>query len=108
MEVGKLFLTYSGQSNMKGLSLECGGKSPNIVFADAPDLEIATRAAAFAIFFNQGEICTAGSRLLIQNSIKDDFLDRVIATARTMQAGDPLDPKVKMGRSSTRGICTAS
>jgi acyl-CoA reductase-like NAD-dependent aldehyde dehydrogenase len=96
-EVGKLFLTYSGQSNMKGLSLECGGKSPNIVFADAPDLEIAAKAAAFAIFFNQGEICTAGSRLLIQNSVKDEFLARVVAIARTMQAGDPLDPKVKMG-----------
>jgi acyl-CoA reductase-like NAD-dependent aldehyde dehydrogenase len=96
-EVGKLFLTYSGQSNMKGLSLECGGKSPNIVFADAPNLDAAAKAAAFGIFFNQGEMCTAASRLLIQRSIKDQFLEKVIAIGKTMPAGDPLDPKVKMG-----------
>lgn len=96
-EVGKLFLTYSGQSNMKGLSLECGGKSPNIVFADAPDLDVAAKAAAFAIFFNQGEMCTAGSRLLVQQSIKDEFLEKVVAIGKTMPPGDPLDPKVKTG-----------
>ena len=96
-EVGKLFLTYSGQSNMKGLSLECGGKSPNIVFADAPDLDVAAKAAAFAIFFNQGEMCTAGSRLLVQRSIKDAFLEKVVAIGKTMPPGDPLDPKVKTG-----------
>ena len=96
-EVGKLFLTYSGQSNMKGLSLECGGKSPNIVFADAPNLDVAAKAAAFAIFFNQGEMCTAGSRLLVQRSIKDAFLEKVVAIGKTMPPGDPLDPKVKTG-----------
>lgn len=96
-EVGKLFLTYSGQSNMKGLSLECGGKSPNIVFADAPDLDAAAKAAAFGIFFNQGEMCTAGSRLLVQRSIKDEFLEKVVAIGKTMPPGDPLDPKVKTG-----------
>jgi 4-guanidinobutyraldehyde dehydrogenase / NAD-dependent aldehyde dehydrogenase len=96
-EVGKLFLTYSGQSNMKGLSLECGGKSPNIVFADAPNLDAAAKAAAFGIFFNQGEMCTAASRLLVQKSIKDEFIEKVIAIGKTMPAGDPLDPKVKMG-----------
>lgn len=96
-EVGKLFLTYSGQSNMKGLSLECGGKSPNIVFADAPNLDAAAKAAAFGIFFNQGEMCTAASRLLVQKSIKDEFIEKVIAVGKTMPAGDPLDPKVKMG-----------
>ncbi|WMT76323.1 aldehyde dehydrogenase [Bradyrhizobium sp. Ash2021] len=96
-EVGKLFLSYSGQSNMKGLSLECGGKSPNIVFADAPNLDVAAKAAAFGIFFNQGEMCTAASRLLVQKSIKDEFLEKVITIGKTMQAGDPLDPKVKMG-----------
>ena len=96
-EVGKMFLTYSGQSNMKGLSLECGGKSPNIVFSDAPSLDAAAKAAAFGIFFNQGEMCTAGSRLLVQKGIKDEFLARVVAIGKTMQAGDPLDPKVKMG-----------
>jgi acyl-CoA reductase-like NAD-dependent aldehyde dehydrogenase len=96
-EVGKMFLTYSGQSNMKGLSLECGGKSPNIVFADAPNLDAAAKAAAFGIFFNQGEMCTAASRLLVQDSIKDELLEKVIAIGKTMPAGDPLDPKVKMG-----------
>ena len=96
-EVGKMFLGYSGQSNMKGLSLECGGKSPHIVFADAENLEAAAKAAAFGIFFNQGEMCTAGSRLLVQRSIKDAFLDRVKSIANGMAAGNPLDPGVRLG-----------
>src|SRR3546814_6950298 len=65
-EVGKLFLKYSGESNMKRVSLECGGKSPNIIMADAPDLDAAATAAAWGIFFNQGEVCKAGSRLLVE------------------------------------------
>jgi gamma-glutamyl-gamma-aminobutyraldehyde dehydrogenase/4-guanidinobutyraldehyde dehydrogenase/NAD-dependent aldehyde dehydrogenase len=63
-DVGKLFLKYSGESNMKIVSLECGGKTPNIVFADTPDLDAAAQSAASGIFFNSGQVCVAASRLL--------------------------------------------
>ncbi|MFI4988110.1 MAG: aldehyde dehydrogenase [Alphaproteobacteria bacterium] len=96
-EVGKLFLQYAGRSNMKHVSLECGGKTPHIVMADCPDLEAAAKAAAFGIFFNQGEVCNAGSRLLVDASIKDAFLEKVVAVGQRMQPGDPLDPKTRMG-----------
>ena len=96
-EVGKYFLKYAGDSNMKRVSLECGGKSPNIVMADAPDLDAAAKSAAMGIFFNQGEVCNAGSRLLVDAKIKDEFLAKVIAIGQRMQPGDPLDPKTMMG-----------
>lgn len=96
-EVGKLFLGYAAQSNMKRVSLECGGKSPHIVMADCPDLDEAASAAAFGIFFNQGEVCNAGSRLIVEKSIKDEFLEKVIAISKTLQPGDPLDPQSKLG-----------
>ena len=94
---GGLVMQYAGQSNMKRVSVECGGKSPNIVMADYPDIERAAAAAASAIFFNQGEVCSAGSRLLVQESIKDAVLEKVQAFSRTMQPGDPLDPATKLG-----------
>jgi len=96
-EVGKYFLEYAGRSNMKRVSLECGGKTPHIVLRDCPDLDSAATAAAFGIFFNQGEVCNAGSRLLIDERIKDDFLEKVIAVGKSLQPGDPLDPKTKLG-----------
>ncbi|WP_430475594.1 aldehyde dehydrogenase [Thalassospira lucentensis] len=96
-EVGKLFLQYAGQSNMKRVWLECGGKSPNIVLADCPDMDAAASAAAGGIFYNQGEVCTAGSRLIVEESIKDEFIEKVIAEGAKMQPGDPLDPKSQMG-----------
>jgi 4-guanidinobutyraldehyde dehydrogenase/NAD-dependent aldehyde dehydrogenase len=94
---GKRMLEYSGQSNMKRVWLECGGKSPNIVLADTRDIERAATAAAWAIFFNQGEVCTAGSRLLVQDSIKDQVLEKVLEVGRTLKPGDPLDPATKLG-----------
>jgi 4-guanidinobutyraldehyde dehydrogenase/NAD-dependent aldehyde dehydrogenase len=94
---GRLMLQYAGQSNLKRVWLECGGKSPNIIMADCPDLERAARAAAFAIFFNQGEMCSAGSRLLVQDSIHDRVLEKIAVIARTMQPGDPLDPQTTLG-----------
>ena len=96
-EVGRLFLKYSAESNMKQVSLECGGKSPNIVMADAPNLDAAAKAAAFGIYFNQGEVCNAGSRLLGEESIKDEFVEKVIGVSQRLQPGDPLDPKTHMG-----------
>jgi len=94
---GKLVMQYAARSNMKRVSLECGGKSPNIVLADYPDLERAATAAAYAIFFNQGEMCSAGSRLLVQRAAKDAVLEKVAAIGRTMAPGDPLDPATKLG-----------
>jgi 4-guanidinobutyraldehyde dehydrogenase/NAD-dependent aldehyde dehydrogenase len=94
---GRAIMQYAGQSNLKRVSLECGGKSPNIVLADYPDLEKAATAAAYAIFFNQGEMCSAGSRLLLQEGIKDAVLERVQAIGRTLQPGDPLDPATRLG-----------
>ena len=95
-ETGKRFLGYAAQSNMKLVWLECGGKSPNIVFADTEDLD---RAAALAaqVHYNQGEICSSPTRLLVQESIRDDFLDRVIAHSRAYVPGNPLDPATRMG-----------
>jgi gamma-glutamyl-gamma-aminobutyraldehyde dehydrogenase/4-guanidinobutyraldehyde dehydrogenase/NAD-dependent aldehyde dehydrogenase len=96
-EVGKFFLRYSGESNMKQVSLECGGKSPNIIMADAPDLDAAATAAAWGIFFNQGEVCNAGSRLIVEESVKDQVLEKVMAVGKKLVPGDPLDPKTGMG-----------
>jgi acyl-CoA reductase-like NAD-dependent aldehyde dehydrogenase len=96
-EIGKLFLRYSGESNMKSLSLECGGKSPHLVLADTEDLDRAARAVANGIFTNSGQVCNAGSRLIVDERIRDELLDRLIAQAATTQVGDPLDPAVEMG-----------
>ena len=94
---GRLMLQYAGQSNLKRVWLECGGKSPNIIMADCADLDRAARAAAFAIFFNQGEMCSAGSRLIVQEAVHDQVLEKIAAIARTMQPGDPLDPSTTLG-----------
>jgi gamma-glutamyl-gamma-aminobutyraldehyde dehydrogenase len=96
-EVGKYFLKYSAESNMKPAWLECGGKSPNLIFADCEDLDAAAEAAAFGIWYDQGEVCTANSRLLVEESIKDQFIDLLKAKAAKWQPGDPLDPSTPMG-----------
>ncbi|WP_245429608.1 aldehyde dehydrogenase [Mesorhizobium sp. DCY119] len=96
-EVGKYFLRYSAESNMKPVWLECGGKSPNLVFSDCDDIEAAADAAAFGIWYDQGEVCTANSRLLVEEKIKDEFVDLLKKRARDYQPGDPLDPTTKMG-----------
>ncbi len=95
--VGKLIMQYAGQSNLKRVWLELGGKSPNIVLADCPDLDRAAAGAASAIFYNMGEMCTAGSRLLVQREIREVFLDKLLAAARAYQPGHPLDPGTSMG-----------
>ena len=96
-EVGKLFLSYSAESNAKPVWLECGGKSPNLVFADSEDLDAAADMAAFGIFFNQGEVCSANSRLLVEDSIRDEFVEKLLERARGARVGDPLDPETTMG-----------
>ncbi|KAA0014737.1 aldehyde dehydrogenase [Billgrantia pellis] len=96
-QVGKQLMQYAGQSNLKRVYLECGGKSPNIVFADCKDLDQVASHAAAAIFHNQGEVCIAGSRLLVENAIREEFVERVLKAAEGMQPGDPLDPDSFMG-----------
>ncbi|WP_259757451.1 aldehyde dehydrogenase [Pseudomonas sp. GCEP-101] len=95
--IAKQLMVYAGESNMKRVWLEAGGKSPNIVFEDAPDLQAAAEAAAAAIAFNQGEVCTAGSRLLVQKSIKAKFLPLVVEALNGWKAGHPLDPDTNVG-----------
>jgi 4-guanidinobutyraldehyde dehydrogenase/NAD-dependent aldehyde dehydrogenase len=95
--IAKQLMIYAGESNMKRVWLEAGGKSPNIVFADAPDLQAAAEAAASAIAFNQGEVCTAGSRLLVELSIKDKFLPLVVEAIKVWKPGNPLDPATNVG-----------
>lgn len=96
-EVGKYFMKYSGESNLKRVSLECGGKTPHIILPDYPDLDKAAEAVAWGIFFNQGEVCNAGSRLLVHEDIRDDFIARVAKVAAGIQPGNPFDAKTKMG-----------
>nr|WP_189662237.1 aldehyde dehydrogenase [Pseudomonas mosselii] len=96
-QVGKYFMQYSAQSNLKQVWLECGGKSPNLVFDDCRDLDLAAQKAAFGIFFNQGEVCSANSRLYVQRSINDEFVERLLRQAREWLPGDPLDPASRAG-----------
>ncbi|HEX4911848.1 MAG TPA: aldehyde dehydrogenase [Permianibacter sp.] len=95
--VGKQIMQMAGQSNLKRAWLECGGKSPHIIFADCPNMDAAAEAAAYGIFYNQGEMCSAGSRLLVEQSIADEFVQRVLEKAKGWQPGDPLDPATKVG-----------
>ncbi|MFF0597817.1 aldehyde dehydrogenase [Streptomyces antibioticus] len=95
--VGRHFLRYAADSNLKRVWLELGGKSPNIVLPDAPDLDRAAATAAWGIFFNQGEMCTAPSRLLVHSSIAERVTDAVVRRAREVRVGDPLDPATEMG-----------
>jgi gamma-glutamyl-gamma-aminobutyraldehyde dehydrogenase len=94
---GRRLLQYSAQSNLKRVYLELGGKSPNIVFADAPDLVQAAKVAATGIFRNAGQVCVAGSRLLVESSIHDDFVAEVAKIAATMKPGNPLDLSTQIG-----------
>ena len=105
---GKKFMEYSGRSNLKQIWPETGGKSPNLVFADCENLDAAADMAAFGTFFNQGEVCSANSRLYVERSIKDAFVEKLTEIAKAMQPGDPLDPASKMGaivdRKQTEGV----
>jgi betaine-aldehyde dehydrogenase len=95
VDVGKAIMREAS-ATLKKISLELGGKSPNIFFADA-DFEIAVEGALFGIFFNQGEVCTAGSRILVQRPIYKKFVDAMVEKAKTITLGAPLDRQTKMG-----------
>jgi aldehyde dehydrogenase (NAD+) len=92
---GKLIMQNAARS-LKKISLELGGKSPNIIFADA-DQDAAARGTVFGIFYNKGEVCTAGSRLFVERPIHDSMLEKVIDRAQKYPQGDPLDPKTRVG-----------
>ncbi|WP_374596585.1 aldehyde dehydrogenase family protein [Sphingosinicella sp.] len=94
---GKRLLQASGASNMKRLVLECGGKSPNIVFADAPDLDLVADGVMARMFWNQGQVCTAGTRLLVDQSVKDALVERLLARVAGIVPGHPLDPGTTFG-----------
>jgi 4-(gamma-glutamylamino)butanal dehydrogenase len=96
-EVGRHLLRYAADSNLKRVFLELGGKTPNIVFADAPDLAQAAATAAWGITFNQGEMCTAASRLLVQRDVHDEFVERVLHAVEARVVGDPLDDATQVG-----------
>jgi len=94
---GRRLLAYAAQSNLKRVYLELGGKSPNVVFADAPDLQHAAKVSAGAIFRNSGQVCVAGSRLIIEQSVHDEFVDALCQAAEQYVIGDPLDLSSHIG-----------
>jgi aldehyde dehydrogenase (NAD+) len=95
-EVGHLIMKAAAETNLKRVTLELGGKSPNIVFADA-DLDQAVEGSHFALFFNQGQCCCAGSRLFVDEKIYDEFVERSTERAKHRTVGDPLDAKTEQG-----------
>lgn len=96
-EVGKAFLEYSAHSNMKRIGLECGGKSPHIVTRDVEDLDTIAMSVAYGVWYNQGETCHAGTRLIVDRTVKEELLAKLRDWAEALQPGDPLDPAVQMG-----------
>ncbi len=95
-EVGREIMAEAAKSNLKEISLELGGKSPNIVFADA-DMDQAVDGGHFGLFFNHGQCCNAGSRLFVEESIYDDFVQRAVERAKRIKVGDPFDDSVEQG-----------
>lgn len=95
--VGRKLLEYSARSNLKRCYLELGGKSPNVVFADAPDLNEAALVSAMGIFRNSGQVCVAGSRLLVHKSIHDEFVEAIACHATALKVGNPLDLSTQIG-----------
>ncbi|WP_083194929.1 aldehyde dehydrogenase [Pararhodobacter sp. CCB-MM2] len=94
---GRKLMEASARSNFKRVYLELGGKSPNVVFTDAPDLDEAARVSAFGIFRNSGQVCVAGSRLLVERRIHAEFVEKVAKAAQALTLGDPLDPATGAG-----------
>jgi aldehyde dehydrogenase (NAD+) len=95
-EVGRLIMEAAAKSNLKRISLELGGKSPNIIFADS-DLDDAVEGAHLGLFVNQGQSCCAGSRVFVEQTIYDEFVEKSITRARKRRVGDPLDPRTDQG-----------
>src|SRR4051812_45568534 len=101
---GQLIMEAAAKSNLKRVSLELGGKSPNIVFADA-DLDAAAEGAYFGLFFNQGQCCCAGSRLFVEDRVHDQFVEKLVKKARGQKVGDPFDPDTTQGAQVSQEQC---
>jgi aldehyde dehydrogenase (NAD+) len=93
---GQIVMQAAAKSNLKRVSLELGGKSPNVVFADA-DLDAAVEGAFFGLFFNQGQCCCAGSRLFVEDRVHDQFVEKILARTKKQKVGDPFDPETTQG-----------
>ena len=96
-ETGRRFLQYSAESNLKKIVLECGGKNPAIVLEDAEDLDLVAEHVVNGAFWNMGENCSASSRLIVHEAVKDELMKRIIARTRSWKTGDPLDPRHHLG-----------
>ena len=96
-EVGKYFLGYSAQSNLKKIVLECGGKNPCVVMDDAEDLDVVAQHVTNAVFWNMGENCSSNSRLIVHHDIAEKLLERVMHRLRDWRTGTPLDPSNRFG-----------
>jgi len=101
---GQLIMEAAARSNLKRISLELGGKSPNVVFADA-DLDAAVEGAYFGLFFNQGQCCCAGSRLFVEEKIHDQFVEKILKKAKSQKVGDPFDPETTQGPQVSQEQC---
>src|SRR5262249_20547922 len=93
---GQIVMEAAAKSNLKRVSLELGGKSPNVIFADA-DLDAAVEGSYFGLFFNQGQCCCAGSRLFVEEKIHDLIVDKLLKKAKSQKVGDPFDPETTQG-----------
>ena len=96
-DVGRSLLREIGDTGLKAVTLEAGGKSPQVVFADVGDLEAAASAIGWGIFYNSGQTCNAGSRLVVHRSVREELVERIAALGRQLSPGDPLDPRTKLG-----------
>ena len=96
-EVGRYFLKYAAESNLKRIVLECGGKSPQIVMSDVSDLDAVADHALDAVFWNMGENCSSGSRLVVHKDVKEELLSKIVAKSADWIVGDPMDPEIKVG-----------
>jgi acyl-CoA reductase-like NAD-dependent aldehyde dehydrogenase len=103
IDTGRRLLRAAADSNLKPVQLELGGKSPQLILADAPDLDAAASAVGWGIFYNAGQTCNAGSRVLVQRGIRDAFLEKLVAFADRMRPADPLDPRTVLGALVDRG-----
>lgn len=101
-DVGKLLMRYSGESNLKRVWLECGGKSPNLVFADCADIDRAAAESARSVFRNQGQVCSAATRVLVERKIVDAFVERLVASAADYCPADPLLASSRVGPMASR------
>jgi gamma-glutamyl-gamma-aminobutyraldehyde dehydrogenase len=99
-EVGRAFLRYAADSNAKSVSLELGGKSPQIVLADVADLGAAASAIAWGVFYNAGQTCHAGTRLIVDRAVEHDLLEAVCEIGKTLWPDDPFDPSTPRPRSA--------